>query len=83
MAPPPSSPEAIVARSENARRNYDLLVRHFAGDTQALAICACIMGSITEASDQARHTGLGIETVHNIRKRVHRRIDALREGAPT
>jgi hypothetical protein len=80
MAPPPSTPEAKVMRSDAGRRLYDRLVGHFAGDAEALAVVACIMGSIIEAADQAQHTGFGIERVRNIRKRVDRRIDALCEG---
>jgi hypothetical protein len=83
MAPPPSTPEVIAARAERGARLFGMLVGHFVGDAQALAILACIGGAITEASDQARHTGLDIELVRNIRKRVNRRIDALYEGAAT
>jgi DNA-directed RNA polymerase specialized sigma24 family protein len=79
----PSPEEELVAAEEKQRKTllYEKLVRELqAHDPEAHRIVLLEQEGVDQPLEQAERLGIDIETVRNVRKRITRRVLALRRG---
>lgn len=78
------TPEAAFMEAEEKRRDallFEKLVRELRSeDREALRVVLLVQEGVDEPLEQAERLGVDIESVRNARKRITRRVLALRRG---
>jgi hypothetical protein len=77
--PPPTPEDDYGQAEENVHklRLFEKVLAHFAADQEALDVLLLLQQGVSDASDQAKRTGMDITVVRNARKRIRRYAEDL------